>query len=149
MINIRKAMPDEAPLLVEFQQAMALETENLSLDSETVALGVKAVFDDPNKGIYYVALEEGQIIGCLLTTPEWSEWRNGTVLWIQSVFVPKAHRGKGVFRALYAYVQEMVNSRADLRGIRLYVDKSNFPAQKVYQAIGMDGQHYQLFEWMK
>ncbi len=149
MINIHSAKQDDINTIVEFQLKMALETEDLSLDPTIVKRGVEAVFNDQNKGSYYVAKEQGHLVACLMTTPEWSEWRNGTVLWIQSVYVRPSHRGKGIFRQMYAHIQDLVHGQADLRGIRLYVDKSNTDAQKVYNAIGMDNDHYQLYEWMK
>lgn len=129
--------------------SMARETEGLDLDIEILTKGVEAVFEDFSKGIYYVAEENDLVIGCLLTTSEWSEWRNGTILWIQSVYVRDGYRGKGVFKALYNYVKDLVAQDKSLKGIRLYVEKTNLSAQKVYEAIGMDGDHYHFFEWMK
>jgi GNAT superfamily N-acetyltransferase len=149
MYTIEAAAVSDSKLIVQFQISMALETEDLVLSGETVEKGVKAIFEDPGKGTYYVAKRQGDIVACLLTTPEWSEWRNGTVLWIQSVYVLPAHRGSGIFRKLYEYVQLQVTETESLRGIRLYVDNRNEAAQKVYHALGMDNQHYQLFEWMK
>ncbi len=149
MTHVQPASPGDISSIVEFQCNMARETEDLKLDPAIVKSGVEAVFNDPNKGRYYVAKEKDETIGCLLTTPEWSEWRNGTVLWIQSVYVSAAHRGRGVYRALYSYIQDQVREDEHLRGVRLYVDKRNQIAQKVYASLGMDNQHYELFEWMK
>jgi len=128
---------------------MALETENLELSGLTVNNGVKAVFKDKSKGTYYVAELDGKIVGSLLTTYEWSDWRNGRVLWIQSVYVEKQHRGKGIYRKLYEHVKKLVeHDKTDFRGIRLYVDKSNSSAQKVYEKLGMESHHYEMYEWM-
>ena len=151
MITVRPTKYKESKLIVEYQKKMAWETEALQLDEKQLTKGVEAIFEDFNKGIYYVAEDKdsGEVVGCLLTTPEWSEWRNGTVLWIQSVYVDEGYRGKGVFKALYKHIQDIVHKDKDLRGIRLYVDKTNVSAQKVYDAIGMNGEHYQLYEWMK
>ena len=99
---------------------MALETENLKLDHATVIKGVTAVFDDPVKGKYWIAESNGNAIGCLLTVPEWSDWRNGTVLWIHSVYVRPQLRKMGVFRKLYLHLKTMVEASSDLRGLRLY-----------------------------
>lgn len=147
--NIRIATSKDTEILISFQQRMALDTEGLVLDKGILSRGVQALLSDKNKGTYYVAEYEGKIIGCLLTTPEWSEWRNGTVLWIQSVFVIEEYRKKGVFKSLYNFIKQKVENENALVGIRLYVDKTNLNAQEVYTKIGMDGQHYQLFEWMK
>ena len=149
MIEIREARPDEMATIVDFQIRMAKETEDLTLSEEKLMPGSKAIFEDRNKGIYYVAIDQGKVVGCLLITYEWSEWRNGTVLWIQSVYVLPEYRGEKVFKLLYEHVQNLVESSDDYKGIRLYVEKDNVRAQKVYTAIGMDGEHYRMFEWMK
>lgn len=145
----REATPSDIPSIIDFQFKMALETEKITLDIATLSQGVHKLFKDPTKGRYYVAEEGTEIAGCLMTTYEWSDWRCGTVLWIQSVYVAAPHRGKGVYKRLYDHVQQMVLADHDLRGIRLYVDKTNLTAQGVYKKLGMNGDHYQLFEWMK
>ena len=146
---VRQATDSDSAPIVEFQLAMAWETEQLKLHEPTVIKGVAAVFEDSSKGIYYVAEVEGKIVGSLLTTFEWSDWRNGTVLWIQSVYVAEKWRRKNVFRKLYEHIQSMVNQDPNLKGIRLYVDKGNQAAQQVYGGLGMNGEHYGVFEWMK
>lgn len=146
---VRKATHADIATIIEFQKRMALETENVVLDDATVQLGVANLFSDAGKGQYYVAEANGQIVGCLMTTYEWSDWRNGMVLWIQSVYVDKAHRGSGVYKSMYAYIRSMVENDPTLRGIRLYVDKTNQAAQQVYDKLGMNGEHYQVYEWMK
>ncbi len=128
---------------------MAWETEKVTLDLIILTEGVQNLFADVNRGKYYVAEENGLVVGSLLTTYEWSDWRNGTVLWIQSVYIAEGHRGKGIYKKLYDHIQQMVKSTSDLRGIRLYVDKTNKAAQQVYEKLGMNGEHYQVFEWMK
>ncbi|BBE18822.1 protein export cytoplasm protein SecA ATPase RNA helicase [Aquipluma nitroreducens] len=146
---IRQAKESDSASIVEFQLAMAWETEELQLDEPTVIKGVAAVFEDPAKGIYYVAETEGKVVGSLLTTFEWSDWRNGTVLWIQSVYVRPEYRKRSIFSKLYKHIQEKVNGNRDLRGIRLYADKTNILAHGVYEHLGMTAEHYQMFEWMK
>lgn len=148
MSAIREALPSEYKIITSFQEEMALETENLKLDTHTVQNGVIAVLSDTSKGTYYVAEREGKIVGCLLITYEWSDWRNGWVLWIQSVYILPEYRNKGIFSSLYLHIKRLVQDGSDLMGIRLYVDKSNEKAIQVYRRIGMDGEHYQLFEWM-
>ena len=146
---VRQATRSDSASIVEFQLSMAWETEELKLDEPTVIKGVAAVFEDPAKGIYYVAETEGKVVGSLLTTFEWSDWRNGTVLWIQSVYVRPEYRKRSIFSRLYKHIQEKVNGNHDLRGIRLYADKTNIPAHGVYEHLGMTAEHYQMFEWMK
>jgi ribosomal protein S18 acetylase RimI-like enzyme len=146
---VRKAVAEDTNIIASFQLAMALETEQLMLDPDVVDKGVLAVFENPARGNYYVAEINGEVAGSLLTTYEWSDWRNGTVLWIQSVYVLPQHRRKGVYRNMYRYLQEMVMSDNTLRGIRLYVDISNIGAHRTYMILGMNADHYQTFEWMK
>jgi RimJ/RimL family protein N-acetyltransferase len=147
--TIRKAKFKELETIVEFQLLMANETEGIDLDKDIVFMGVEAVFEDIGKGSYYVTEEDEEVLACLLITPEWSEWRNGTVYWIQSVFVKAEHRGKGIFKAMYDYIKKMVQEDPDLKGIRLYVEKENVKAQAVYEKIGMTAEHYKLYEWLK
>jgi GNAT superfamily N-acetyltransferase len=146
---VRKATIEDAALIANFQMAMALETEQLILEPGIVDSGVKAVFEDPNRGNYYVAENNGEVIGSLLTTFEWSDWRNGTVLWIQSVYVLPQYRRHGAYRSMYGHLQELVLKDSSLRGIRLYADISNTPAHLTYLKMGMNADHYQTFEWIK
>lgn len=148
-ITYRHATRADLDLIVDFQIAMALETEELSLDVETCRRGVNAVFDNPALGEYFVAEIDGAVVGSTLITYEWSDWRNGTVWWIQSVYVAKEARRKGVYAGLYSYLQGLTNASSDICGIRLYVDLRNTSAQEVYTRLGMNGEHYRLFEWMK
>ncbi len=146
---IRQANEQDSASIVEFQLSMAWETEQLQLDEPTVIKGVAAVFADSSKGTYYVADLDGKVIGSLLTTFEWSDWRNGTVLWIQSVFVRPEHRKNSVFSKLYKHIRNLVSTDNNLRGIRLYADKTNTSAHGVYEHLGMSAEHYQMYEWMK
>ncbi len=149
-MKIRTAYPQDYELIVDFQVKMAYETEKMELNKKTVRQGVQAVFKDKSKGRYYIAEnDDNEVVASLLTTFEWSDWRNGQVLWLQSVYVKPAYRRKGVFRKMYEHIKKTVLTNKQLAGIRLYVDKTNLPAQSVYNAIGMNGEHYHLYEWMK
>jgi GNAT superfamily N-acetyltransferase len=145
----RAATPADISAIAGFQIAMARETEDLQLDPDVVNKGVAAVCHNPARGRYYVAEQDGGILGSLLITYEWSDWRNGAVWWIQSVYVVPEHRRQGIYSGLYAYVRELALGDAQVRGIRLYVDRRNTRAQTVYTQLGMNGEHYQVFEWMK
>jgi len=149
---VRPALPEEAPTLIDFQLRLARESEGLELAPEILARGVQAVFADPAKGRYWVALaagNTGRIAGGLLTTYEWSDWRNGTILWVQSVYVLPEERGRGVYRSLYENLKRTVEGSPDLAGIRLYVDRRNAAAQRTYERLGMTREHYHLYEWLK
>ncbi|MFK5857245.1 MAG: GNAT family N-acetyltransferase [Bacteroidota bacterium] len=149
MIKIRLASKFDVPVISKFQIEMAKETENYDLDKDTVDKGVISVFRDPQKGKYYIATDEDKIIASLLITHEWSDWRNSWVYWIQSVYVITEKRGQGVFKMMYNHILEYVKNNNEVAGLRLYVDIKNTAARNVYGKIGMNGDHYQVFEWMK
>ncbi len=149
MLEVVKATGQHAEAIVDFQLKMALETENLALDRDTVSNGVDHIFENPATGYYRVALDIEEVVASLLVLYEWSDWRNGNVLWMHSVYVLPQYRGKGVFAQMYRQLQEEVSADASLRGIRLYVDKTNVKARSVYRKLGMSPDHYELFEWMK
>jgi GNAT superfamily N-acetyltransferase len=148
-MQIRRGTPEDAETLVGFQLLMAFETEALRLDRATVSAGVGAVFEDPARGTYWVAEVDGQVVGSLLATPEWSDWRNATVWWIQSLYVREEFRRQGVFRRLFQHLRDLVEANGSLTGLRLYVEKGNLTAKRAYEAMGMDGRHYDMFEWME
>ena len=148
MITIREASVDDAKTIIYFQQQMAIETEGLSLDGMVLNGGVMAVFDDPLKGRYFVADNDGTVIASLLITYEWSDWRNSYVWWFQSVYVLPDYRRRGIFRSMYAYIRD----QADLKGaagLRLYVESNNATARKTYEALGMTSEHYTMYEWLR
>jgi ribosomal protein S18 acetylase RimI-like enzyme len=148
-MKIRPGLFYDIDAIAELQVKMAWETEEFKLDLETVRLGVQAVIDDPSKGKYWVVEIDGLVVTSLLTVPEWSDWRNGTVLWIHSVYTLPEHRQQGHYKSLYLHLKDFVQNDKNYKGLRLYVDKSNQSAQEVYKKLGMNGEHYQLFEWMK
>jgi len=149
MIKIRKGKLSDAERIVELQLQMAQETEGLELERDVVSKGVRGVFQEPARGTYWVAEEKDKILGVLLAIPEWSDWRNGTVLWIHSLYVIPQARRHSVFKKLYLNLKKQVAQSPELMGLRLYVDKQNKSAQKVYQKLGMNKDHYELYEWLK
>ena len=143
---VRDATEADAPKIVEFQLAMAKETEGIELDRETCTRGVAAVFSDATLGRYFVAAQDGVVVGSLMITYEWSDWRNGVFWWIQSVYVRPEFRGKGIYRALHAHVRTMAKAAGGVCGFRLYVEKENAAAQETYRRLGMHETPYVLFE---
>lgn len=148
MILIRKATPADADAIIGFQQKMAWETEQMTLPDEIITSGVKAVFDNPVRGQYWVAEDGGNVVASLLITYEWSDWRNTDVWWFQSVYVLPGFRRKGIFRSMYEHIKKEADSRG-IAGLRLYVETNNNRAQKTYEALGMQNEHYIMYEWMK
>lgn len=145
-MNIRFARQEDAPALIEFNQAMALETEGKQLDSDILSKGVEAVFSDEKKGFYVAAESDGKIIGGLMITFEWSDWRDAWFWWIQSVYVLPDFRGQGIYRLLYQFVKDKAEESKDVCGFRLYVERENRRAQKVYEKLGMKLSHYLMYE---
>ena len=146
-IRTREATVTDAADIVAFQLAMARETEELELDAEVVARGVRAVFDRPSRGRYFVAEDGGEVIASLLITYEWSDWRDGDIWWVQSVYVHPDHRKVGAFKALYRHAEQAARD-AGAVGIRLYVDEHNEGAQAAYVRLGMHLSNYKVMEVM-
>jgi ribosomal protein S18 acetylase RimI-like enzyme len=146
-IVIREANGDDAARIVLFNQAMARETEGRELDRKVLTRGVEALLKDPARGRYFVAVKGEEVVGQVMITTEWSDWRNGRVWWLQSVYVSKRHRREGVYRMLHDHVRETALAEKVL-GIRLYVERDNLAAQDTYQALGMAASQYLMFEEM-
>lgn len=146
--RIRPATPSDAATIVDFNRRLARESEHRELDPETIAAGVRAILADPAKGRYFVAEREGTIVGQMMHTWEWSDWRNGEIWWLQSVYVAPEHRGQGVFRQLFEHVRAEASGRPDVVGLRLYVEKENQAARSTYLKLGMEETGYFVLERM-
>lgn len=148
-IVIREARAEDAVIITEYNAGIARETEDLELDMGTLLKGVKEVLRCASHGRYYVACagdEDGEIVGQLMITYEWSDWRNGQFWWIQSVYVHADYRRRGVFRALHEHVRKAAQADEGVCGLRLYVERENERAQKTYMDLGMSETAYQLYE---
>ena len=144
-ISVRKAKAADLDTLVRFNEALAWESEGRGLDLARLGTGVEAVFNSDGRGFYLVAEMDGQVVGQLLTH-EWSDWRNAFFWWIQSVYVSAEHRRHGVYRTLHNYVLAEAKRRGDVCGLRLYVDRDNSVAQRVYSGLDMQQARYDMFE---
>ena len=145
-ISIRPATAADADFLAAGNAAMALETEHKQLDAGVVSAGVRAALADPGKGLYFIAESNGQRVGQLMFTYEWSDWRNGTFWWIQSVYVLPEARRNGVFRALFHHVEQLAQGDPSVCGIRLYVERENVRAQATYRHCGLHDAGYTVME---
>ena len=143
---IRKASNNDINTIVTFNYLMAKETETILLDKNIVKLGVKSVITDPSKAQYWIAENNNKIIGQLMITYEWSDWRNGDMWWISSVYVTENFRRRGVFSALYKHIEHMAKENLGCCGIRLYIEKHNERAQKTYLSLGMNDAGYDVME---
>ncbi len=145
-ISVRVAVKDDAAVLTDFNCGIARETEDKELDRELVLAGVQRGMQQGKEARYYVATHEGDAVGCLLLTREWSDWRNGWIVWIQSVYVQEEYRGIGVFRKLLDHATEVCKSEPDTLGLRLYVEVENERAQDVYRKTGFTDPKYKVLE---
>jgi GNAT superfamily N-acetyltransferase len=145
-LTIRLALQRDAETIVRFNLAMAEETEARQLDSSVVTAGVKALMDRPQDGFYIVADNDGEIVGSLMITTEWSDWRNGVFWWVQSVYVRPVYRGAGVYRRMHEHVRRRAHEHERVCGLRLYVDSNNDLARRVYETLGMHETGYRLYE---
>lgn len=146
MPRIRPATLEDAETIATFNEAMARETEAKTLDPSTIRAGVRRLIASPDLGFYLLAEEEDAMVGQLMITFEWSDWRNGVFWWIQSVYVSPDRRGRGIYRALHARVKEMAGQAGGVCGFRLYVEKENAAAQATYRRLGMHETRYLMFE---
>ena len=145
-LTVRRAALADAPVIAEYNQRLARESEGKSLDDATLAAGVAAVLADGTRGTYFVAEEDGRVVGQLMITLEWSDWRNGWLWWLSSVYVLPEARRRGVFRALYQHVLADALAAGDVVGLRLYVERDNRAAQQTYARLGMETTGYLVLE---
>ena len=145
-LKIRRASLADAPVIADFNIRLAEESEHLRLDRACVAAGVAAVLSDASKGIYFVAETDGAVAGQLMITYEWSDWRNGNLWWIQSVYVKEEFRAQGVFKALFRHLENLARTSDDVAGLRLYMHADNERARKTYERLGMKNSNYEVFE---
>ena len=145
MIHCRRATDDDLPFLIEGNQSIASETEGVDLSETTLRPGIQAIIEDIHKGIYWVAVNDQKVVGQILVTYEWSDWRNGQIWWVQSVYVWKESRRQGVFKALLNQVTQEALDHAVVE-LRLYADTTNQKAHRTYLNQGFTTGHYQVFE---
>ncbi len=148
-VQIRRATSDDWATIVEFNCRLALESEHKLLDRPTVELGVRAILQDESKGRYFVACVDGQVIGQLMLTMEWSDWRNGDFWWLQSVYVHPDFRRQGIFRQLFQHVRDLAAADPRIVGLRLYVERENTRAHSTYGELGMSQPGYFVMQVMR
>lgn len=148
-MEIRKAKIEDLETIVQYNYNLAKETEDKKLNLDILTKGVKALLEDEKKGIYHVCVIDEKVVGQIMYTYEWSDWRNGTFLWVQSVYVHSEYRQQGVFKALYNHIKKMCHSNSNIAGIRLYVEKENNVAKETYENLGMHECDYYMYEYTK
>lgn len=144
--TIRDATRADRDTIADFNSRLCEETEGGPLDSDIIRPGVAALLDDASKGRYWVAEVDGRIVGQIMITHEWSDWRNGTLWWIQSVYVHAEYRRRGIFSALYRHVEALAEATPGVVGLRLYVEQNNARAQQTYARLGMSDTNYRVMQ---
>lgn len=147
-LTIRDAISADSQRIAEFNSRMAVETEGRELDAAIIGPGVARLVDDTSLGRYWVAEKDGKLVAQIMVTYEWSDWRNGTLWWIQSVYVHPDYRRQGVYTALYRHVEALAKASPDVAGLRLYVENDNKRAQRTYSSLGMVDPGYRVMESM-
>lgn len=145
-VVVRDAQLGDFPTIVEFNRQLAIESEGKELDPVVLTSGVEQALSRPEMCRYFVAELGAQVVGQTMITYEWSDWRNGVLWWIQSVYVHPRYRGGGVFRALHEHISQLARAQADVRGLRLYVDDHNHTAMATYRRLGMAPSGHQVYE---
>lgn len=146
MMNIRQATHEDIATLAQFNMKMAFETESVRLRPEVITAGVSGIIDNPQRGFYLVAEDNGLVAASLMITTEWSDWRNANFWWVQSVYVLPDFRRQGLYRKLYEQVRKLAEADANVCGFRLYVERNNQVAQQTYLALGMNETDYLMME---
>lgn len=149
VVSIRLATPADEDIVAEFNRRLAAESENKQLDPETVRLGVREILGNPRRGRYFVACVGERVVGQMMHTFEWSDWRNGEIWWLQSVYVHPDFRRRGVFGALLGHIQSEAACSPHVVGLRLYVEEHNAVARAAYERSGMRLAGYAVMEWSK
>jgi ribosomal protein S18 acetylase RimI-like enzyme len=147
-IQIRPALPDDWPTIVDFNIRLAIESEGKELNRQDVEPGVQALLADPRKGRYLIAEVDGRIVGQLMHTYEWSDWRNGDIWWLQSVYIVPEYRRQGVFSALFDHLQQAAEADPNVVGLRLYVEDNNTRAHETYRKLGLTHGGYFVMQRM-
>lgn len=149
MLQIRKAEQKDLETLVDFNNRLALETENRPLDLPRLRASMQAILDDERKGVYLLACDGEDVLGQIMYVFEWSTWRNANFMWLTDLYVPPQHRKRGVFKALFRAVMDFYHSREDIIGLRFYVDKTNTAVVPLYKKVGWKESNYNLWEIKK
>jgi GNAT superfamily N-acetyltransferase len=145
-VIVRDATAADIDAIVGYNQRLAQETEGKSLDPVVIGAGVRRGFANPQLCRYFVAEADGRVVGTTMLTYELTDWRDGVIWWLQSVFIEPEYRRHGVFRAIYRHIEVLARNDSDARGLRLYVHRDNARAMKTYEALGMDKAGYELYE---
>ncbi len=146
MFVFRSAKPADVETIAELNCRLARETEEKELNPATVRLGVARGLELSPEVRYFVAEANFAVVGQIMLTREWSDWRNGWMIWLQSVYVVAESRGQGVFRSLLSHAIEAAAVQGDVVNVRLYVEHANEAAKATYRRLGFCDAGYQVME---
>ena len=135
-MRIRTATPDDADTILAFIQALAdYEREPDAVETDAATLRAQLAADHPPFECVLAEEPVGMALGLALFFPTYSTWRGKPRLWLEDLFVPVAHRGRGVGRALIAHVAALAVARGCARFEWSVLDW-NEPAIRFYEALG-------------
>jgi len=147
--EIREAEKSDLDVLMNFSLHIAEETEAKILNQEKVRSGIKSVLDDPSKGIIFVACDKKIVIGCfMINGREWSEWRNGYILWLTGTYTAVEYRRMGVRKALFDFAVRWGKSQPQVIGLRGYRHKLNNAIHSAALTGGMQETEYRINEYL-
>ena len=142
---VREAGQSDVSTLIEYNLSLANETESILLDKDILRLGIEKALE-LNDCRYLVAELNNKIVGQTMVTSEWSDWRNGVIWWMQSVYVNPDYRKRGVFQSILKHIEHLAEKIPEVKALRLYVMDDNQIAQRVYQNLGMNNSNYLVYE---
>ena len=143
-MHVRLATSDDAAVIASHNVALANESEGYSLDQDTALEGVTMLLQQAEKGFYMVAEDGDVLIGQVMITFEWSDWRARDIWWLQSIYVKPQWRRKGVMRALISAVSRLA-AKQHVHELRLYVHMDNDAAIQAYRHMQMQKLTYFVF----
>jgi ribosomal protein S18 acetylase RimI-like enzyme len=145
-VVVRDATHADIEFIADCNCGLAEETEEKTLDRGVLTSGIRRGFSHPGMCRYLIADVGGRPAGMTMLTYELTDWRDGVIWWLQSVYVVREFRNLGVFRTVYHHIETLARRSPEVRGLRLYVRSDNERAMTTYGAMGMSPAGYEVFE---
>ncbi len=134
-IAIRLAAPADAQLVLRFIRGLAeYERQPEAVQATAASLRAQMEAQDPPFECL-IAERDGEPAGFALFLRNYSTWSGRPGLYLEDLFVPEAHRGCGVGKALLKRLAAITLERGWARMEWAVLDW-NTPAQGFYRALG-------------
>lgn len=142
-LQIRPANPDDAPTIHGFIQGLAdYERAPDAVEATPGQLAQQLASDVPPFECL-LAEQDGVALGFALFFPTYSTWKGLQSLYLEDLFVPPEHRGRGIGKALLKRVAQIAVERGCGR-LEWAVLDWNEPAIRFYEILGAEAQS----EWV-